>query len=225
MPFRDDAVPEFKFYLPSETEKASIEELSNVAVLIKFWSKLPSNSSVSFRIECENTCLTSGYMHFNSGFTEIDRRVADTIVSAKKIAEYCQINQSTETSLAEIGRQEVLIKLIASAIERCFDNLHIEFSLTKSALSQEKSLLVPLVKDILLGGFRLVFILAVFGKTSLEDLSGDMVRVVVFPCEGFVFKHYKFNDKAVPEFSIADCRKEVFDHFKESHTVVFLDDQ
>lgn len=225
IPFRNDAIPEFKFHLPAEIEKTNLEELSNVAVLIEFGSKLPSNSSISFRIEYENICLSSGNMHFNSVFTETDRHIADAIASTKRIAEYCQINHALETSLAQIGQQEVLIKLIAAAIERCFGYLHIEFCCAKSELSPEKSLLIPLVKEIFLGGFRLVFILAVFGKTSSEDLSDEMVRVVVFPCEGFVFKHYKFNEEAVPEFSMADCRKEVFDHFKESHTVVFLEDK
>jgi hypothetical protein len=47
-------------------------------------------------------------------------------------------------------------------------------------MSLDKSLLIPLVKEIFLGGFRLVFIVAVFGKTSLENLSNEMVLVVGF---------------------------------------------
>ncbi|NCB40043.1 MAG: hypothetical protein EOM80_14860 [Erysipelotrichia bacterium] len=225
IPFKDDAEPEFKFQLPSEIEKASIEELSNVAALIEFGAKLPSNRTVFFRVEYEDNCLSSGNLHFNGVFTENDKRIARALTCASKIAGYCQIGQVFETSLAQIWHQETLIKLIASAIERCFGYLRIELSLEKSEMRPEKSLLIPLVKEIFLGGFRLVFILAVFGKTSLEDLSNEMVRVIVFPCEGFVYKHYKFDEEAVPEFSMDDCRKEVFEHFKESHTVVFLEDK
>lgn len=224
IPYKNDSSPEFKFHYPAYSEKTNIKELEKVARLISFLNELHQTKALSFRAEYDGNCLSSGIISFNGAISDKDKCIAKALGATALIAEYCKIGLEEETSIEQVMQQENTIDLICSAIKNKFGCLRIEFSLKKKELIQEKSFLIPIVQEIFLGDFRLIFSLAIFGNAELEDIPDDMARVTISQCEGFIFNHYKYTDKAVPEFSIVDCKKEIYNRFKESHIVVFLED-
>lgn len=224
LPYKNDSTPEFKFHYPACSEKTSIRELASVARLVNFLKKLPQTKAISFQVEYDSYCLTSGKICFPGLFSESERRTAKVICAAAEIADFSKVSLDTETSINQIIEQENIMNLVHSAIQGYFGILRIEFSIKKEELEQGKSFLIPFVQEITIGNYRLIYSLAIFGQSKFDDISDEMARVTIFPCEGFVFKSSKFAVNKIPEFSIKDYKNEIFDRFKNSHVVVFLED-